>query len=217
MSGAVTWRRPIPLMKPTRWVMRMGGRAVILRRMSVRPVRVHWPLLFSLQPSTLDLLETADYVYELQRDFRADGRIVVATFFDDVLVGRVTGLRGFTWLTPLKTFDAALIQEHFDYMSLQMRTVAWTPGRTLATSIDRCSLPLGRQMLQVMDTTPLPGGGCRFRWRIAVRYLPGMSPLAPMVTPMFRRMFEQTLDAVDRLLSAPPPPQARGVLSNSGS
>ena len=182
-----------------------------------RPPRFHWPLLFPLQASTLELLDTADYVYDLQRNFHVDGTIVVARFFDDALVGSVTGLRGFTWLTPQNAFDAATVQEHFDYMSLQMRTVAWTPGRTLATSIDRCSLPLGRQMLQVMDTTPLPGGGCQFRWRIAVRYLPGMSPLAPLVTPLFRRMFEQTLDAVDRQLSAPPPDLSQGVLANSGS
>ena len=158
-------------------------------------------MLFPLQPSTLDLLDHADYVFDLQHEFSADGETVVATFFDGVLVGRVSGLLGFSWRTPPGDFTAAVIEEHFVYMSLQMRTVAWEPGRTLATSIDRCSIPLGRQMLQVMETTP-HRGGCRFRWRIAVRYLPGMSPLAPAVTPLFRRMFDQTLAAVDRALTA---------------
>ena len=127
------------------------------------------------------------------------------------------GLRGFTWQTSPGDFTAALVQEHFVYMSLQMRTIAWTPGSRLAMSIDRCSLPLGRQMLQVMDTTPLRGGGCQFRWRIAVRYLPGMAPAAPAVTPLFRRMFEQTLAAVDRQLSEPQHDRARGVPASSGS
>ena len=185
--------------------------------MSVRPLRFTWPLVFSLQPSGLDLLEHADYVYDLQHEFNADGRAVLAQFFDDSLVGGVTGLRGFTWKSTPGDFAAAVVQEHFVYMSLQMSTVAWTPGLRLATSINRCSLPLGRQMLQVMDVTPQRGGGCRFRWRIAVRYLPGMAVVAPAVTPVFRRMFEQTIEAVDRQLSGVETHQGRGGRANTGS
>jgi hypothetical protein len=185
--------------------------------MSVRPLRFTWPLVFSLQPSGLDLLEHADYVYDLQHQFSADGGDVLAQFFDDSLVGGVTGLRGFAWQSTPGDFAAAVVQEHFVYMSLQMRTIAWTPGLRLATSIDRCSLPLGRQMLQVMDATPERGGGCRFRWRIAVRYLPGMAVFAPVVTPVFRRMFEQTIAAVDRKLSGAEAHPARGGRASSGS
>lgn len=185
--------------------------------MPPRSLRLRWPLLFSLQPSSLTLLEHADYVYDLQRDFRADGRVVVAQFFDDDLAGRVTGLRGFIWHTTPGDFNGAVVQEHFGYMSLQMRTIEWTPGQRLAMSIDRCSLPLGRQMLQVMDTTPLPDGGCRFHWRIAVRYLPGMAPVAPVVTPMFKQMFEQTMTAVEQHLSERVHLRARGVAASSGS
>lgn len=191
--------------------------------MSDRPLRFTWPLMFSLQPSGLDLLEHADYVYDLHHEFDADGEAVLTQFFDDSLVGGVSGLRGFTWKTSPGNFDKAVVQEHFVYMSLQMRTVAFTPGLRLATSIDRCSLPLGRQMLQVMDATPARDGGCRLRWRIAVRYLPGMGAMAPLVTPLFRQMFEQTIAAVDRQLlghrrlgdgrSHP----VRGVPANSGS
>ena len=170
--------------------------------MSDRPLRFTWPLMFPLHPSGLDLLEGADYVYDLHHEFDADGAAVLAQFFDDTLVGDVSGLRGFIWNTEPGDFDKAVIQEHFVYMSLQMRTIAFTPGLRLAASIERCSLPLGRQMLQVMDIAPERGGGCRLRWRIAVRYLPGMRPVAPLVTPLFRRMFEQTIAAVDRRLLA---------------
>lgn len=159
--------------------------------------RLRWPLLFPLTPSTLDLLEQPDYLYDLGRDFTAAGDVVLRTFFDQALAGEVTGLRGFTWHTPIGEFTGATVDEEFNFMSLRMRTVAYEPGVRLAQSIDRCSLPLGRQMLQVMDITPLPGG-CHVRWRIAVRYLPGMAAVAPAVTPLFRTMFEQTLDAVER-------------------
>lgn len=168
--------------------------------MPVAGPRLRWPLIFPLQSSTLALLDDADYLYDLQRDFNAPAEQVVRTFFDDGLAADVGGMRGFTWHSPHGLFDAAVIDENFTYMSLRMRTVAYEPGVRLAQSIDRCSLPLGRQMLQVMDTTTLADGGCRFRWRIAVRYLPGMAVVAPAVTPAFRKLFEQTLDAVGRHL-----------------
>jgi hypothetical protein len=180
---------------------------------------LRWPLLFSLQPSTLALLDAADYVYDFQRHINAAGERVVARFFDDALGGDVTGLRGFTWHTPEGELAGATIDESFVYMALRMRTVAYEPGTRLAMSIDRCSLPLGRQMLQVMDTAPRPGGGCHLRWRIAIRYLPGMAPVAPAVTPIFRRMFEQSLDAVARHFDGaarPAVPPIRDGLANSG-
>jgi hypothetical protein len=163
-----------------------------------------WPLSFALQHSALDLLDRADYVYHFEREINAPGDEVFTRFFDDALKRDVTGLRGFVWHTPPGRFTGAIVDEAFVYMSVRMRTVAYEPGARLAMSIDRCSLPLGRQMLQVMETLPRTGGGCSFRWRIAVRYLPGMAPLAPVVTPLFRRMFQQTLDAVTRHFAAAP-------------
>ena len=179
---------------------------------------VLWPLIFPLQPSTMDVLDAADYVYDFERTINATGEQAVARFFDDALASDVTGLRGFRWHTPFGQFAGATIDESFVYMSLRMRTICYEPGRRLATSIDRCSLPLGRQMLQVMDTVPRDGG-CHFRWRIAVRYLPGMSSIAPAVTPLFRRMFEQSLDAVARhfdVVRRPDQRRVRDALANSG-
>lgn len=159
---------------------------------------MRWPLTFGLEPSSLELLDRADYVYDFRHAFDAPGDVVFSTFFDNGLAGHVPGFRGFTWHTPPGLFDAALVDESFTYMSLRMRTTEHQPGTRLAMSIDRCSLPLGRQMLQVMEASPRPGGGCAFRWRIAVRYLPGMSPLAPAVRPLFKRMFQRMLAGVER-------------------
>jgi len=160
-----------------------------------------WPLVFPLQPSTMDVLDAADYSYDFHRDIKATGEEVVARFFDDALGKDVTGLRGFKWHTPAGQFAGATVDESFVYMSLRMRTILYEPGRRLAMSVDRSSLPLGRQILQVMETAPRPGG-CHMRWRIAIRYLPGMSPVAPAVRPLFRRIFEQNLDAVTKHFDA---------------
>jgi hypothetical protein len=169
--------------------------------MRVATSRAGWPLLFSLKPCTTALLDEADYIYDLGREFNAPGDVVVRTFFDDGLANELAGLRGFNWHTARSEFKGATVDEHFVYMSLRLRTTAYEPNVRLAMSIERCSLPLGRQMLEVLDTTPLPGGRCHIRWRIAVRYLPGMSFVAPAVTPLFRAIFQQTLDAVGRRIA----------------
>lgn len=165
---------------------------------------MRWPLLFGLQSSSLDLLDRADYVYDFHRQFKSGGDAVFTAFFDNALSAHVSGLQGFTWHTPPGRFDKAVVDEMFVYMSLRMRTVSYVPCTRLAMSIDRCSLPLGRQMLQVMEAAPDHNGGCLFRWRVAVRYLPGMSAAAPAVTPLFRRMFEASLAAVERQLDGQP-------------
>ena len=172
------------------------------RRARATVARMRWPLLFGLQPCNVELLDHADYVYDLSRDFDAPGEIVFKAFFNDALADEVSGLRGFTWHTAAARFDSATVDEMFSYMSLRMRTVSYVPNERLAMSIDRCSLPLGRQMLQMMEAKPRSHGGCRLRWRIAVRYLPGTASIAPAVRPVFRRMFEQTLSAVERQLAA---------------
>jgi hypothetical protein len=160
--------------------------------------RAGWPLLFSLKRCTIALLDQADYVYDLEREFNAPGEVVIRTFFDNALANEWAGVRGFTWHATPGEFRGATIDEDFVYLSLRLRTIVYEPGVRLAMSIERCSLPLGREMLEVLDTTPLPGGRCHVRWRIAVRYLPGMSFVAPAVTPLFRKMFEQILAAVER-------------------
>src|SRR6478752_6011555 len=115
--------------------------------------RLRWPLTFPLQPSALDLLDRADYVYDLERNINATGDAALKAFFDDGLAREVADMRGFIWQTPQGEFADAVVDEMFVYMTLRMRTVAYVPGERLAMSIDRCSLPLGRQMLPVMEPT----------------------------------------------------------------
>lgn len=175
-SGAGTPAAPLP-----------GARVL-------RP-RLRWPLAFGLTPSGLALLDDADFVYDLTRFVPGSGEAAIGRMFDGSLGRAVPGLMGFTWHTPAGELADAVVDEAFVFMTLRLRTVAYTPGRHLAMSVDRCSLPLGSQMIEVIDAVP-EGDGCRLRWRIAVRYWPGMAPAAPALTPLFRRLFERTLDAL---------------------
>lgn len=159
------------------------------------PAQRRWPLVVGLEPAGLELLETADHIFDLEAAVAASPEDAIATLFNGSLGSKVPGLLGFTWHTPEGELQDAVVDEAFVFMTLRLRTVVWEPGRRLAMSVDRCSLPLGRSMLQVVDATPAPGG-CRVRWRIAVRFLPLMAPAAPLLLPAFGKLFDSTLAAL---------------------
>ncbi|MGC4083052.1 MAG: hypothetical protein QM736_13315 [Vicinamibacterales bacterium] len=91
-------------------------------------------------------------------------------------------------------FADAVLDEVFVFMTIRMRTVEYEPGR-LVLSVERCSLPLARQMVQVIEFTDTPDG-CRFRSRIAVTFRRDTGWASPTVIPLFRRLFLATLDRV---------------------
>lgn len=154
---------------------------------------LQWPMLFALAPSDDSLLGEADHIYEFERTIKAPGEEALAAMFDGLPVSAAPGFVRFGWHGPVGELADAVIDETFTFMSLRMRSVAYEPGRRLVLSIDRCSQPLARQMAQFIDMTPVEGG-CRFRWRIAVRYRRDTGFASPLVVPLFRRLFEATIN-----------------------
>jgi FAD/FMN-containing dehydrogenase len=158
--------------------------------------RLHWPLVFGLQPSDSTLLDHADFIYDLERVVASSPEDALLAFFDDSEGRGAPGLLGFTWHSPMGQLDDAVIDEAFVFMTLRMRTVSYEPGQRLVLSVDRSSLPLGRQLCQVMEVTPR-AGGCHIRWRVAVRYVPGLAFAAPALVPLFRTLFTKVLDSIE--------------------
>jgi len=154
---------------------------------------LQWPMLFALEPSDDSILTSADYIYEFERTINASGEDALTAMFDGLPPSAAPGFVRFVWHGPVGELADAVIDETFVFMNLRMRTVAYEPGRRLVLSIDRCSMPLARQMAQCIDITPAEGG-CRFRWRIAVRYRRDTGFASPVVVPLFRRLFEATIN-----------------------
>lgn len=157
---------------------------------------LQWPMLFALEPSDDSILTAADHVYEFERTINASGEEALAAMFDGMPASAAPGFVRFVWQGPVGELSDAVMDETFVFMNIRMRTVAYEPGRRLLLSIDRCSMPLARQMAQSIDITPVEGG-CRFRWRIAVRYRRDTGFASPVVVPLFRRLFEATISRLE--------------------
>ena len=170
---------------------------VPLPRTRMPATSLQWPLLFALESSDSTLLDRADYVYEFERTIAGTPDAVLSAMFDGRPESSAPGCVGFHWYTPSGDLHDAVMDERFVFMNIRMRTVAYEPGRRLAVSIDRCSMPLATQMLQEMDVVPVDGG-TRFRWRIAVRYRRDTGFMAPLVKPLFRMMFSTTVDRLEK-------------------
>jgi hypothetical protein len=70
-------------------------------------------------------------------------------------------------------------------MTVRVRTLEAERGRRWLASIDRCTFPIARQVLQVVTFEPVDGG-TNFRWR--VYYTP--SWIVRPVLGLMRRLFD---------------------------
>lgn len=157
------------------------------------PMPLKWPMLFALDPADDSLLTDADHVYDLERFFPAPAGDVLSEMFGGHPRTAAPGVVRYEWHGPHGQLERAVMDETFVFMTIRLRTVVYDPDRRLLISVDRCSLPLARQMLQCVEMTPV-SGGCRLRWRIAVRFRRDTGFASPLVTPLFQKLFDGTLD-----------------------
>lgn len=157
-----------------------------------RPFRPKWPLVFALTPSEQSFADEAEYSIDNQAVIPAPPEQVYDEFI---------GLEnGFKWvqhlvrldvLTPGAPPDRRIYDETWDFMTVRIRTVEAHRGRRWVGSIDNSSLPLTRQMLQVVTFEPLPNGYTHFRWRLY--YTPSLlvRPILRGLQRAFEQMFRQ--------------------------
>lgn len=157
-------------------------------RMFDRLKQAAWPSPFRLRPSDEGTLDRADHVFDLAGTFKAPPEAVLASLWSGE-AGNAPGLLRWVWHTEAGELDGAAFDEHFNFMTIGMHVVDYVPGRRLVVSVDRCTWPLGQEMVQVCELEPT-AEGCRMRWRIATVYVPGTAALAPVLVPAFRLLFE---------------------------
>ncbi len=149
-----------------------------LPRRRVPELRWRWPLWFSMRPASLATLGRADKVFDLSRVVAASPADAIAAFFDEATTSTVPGLDGFIWHTQAGDLDGAVVDEAFAFMTMRMRTVDYQHGVRLVMSVDRCTLPLGAELLQIFEAEPRAGGAL-VRWRIAVCLVPSLPSARP--------------------------------------
>lgn len=161
-----------------------------------------WPLWFEMRPATMATLERADKVFDLSGVVATEPSSAIAAFFEGATTRTVPGLKGFIWHTQAGDLDGAVVDESFAFMTMRMRTVEYQHGVRLVMSVDRCTLPLGTELLQIFEAEPC-AGGCRVRWRVAVCLVPPLAFGAPPVLAVFGRLLARVLDAVQRRFAPP--------------
>jgi hypothetical protein len=118
-------------------------------------------------------------------------------------------------LTPDASPDQRVYDETFTFMSVRVRTLEAERGRRWLASIDRCTLPIARQVLQVVTFEPVDGG-TNFHWRIYYTPSRVVRPILGLTQRLFDGLFRQSTEQLaaffrTRQLSAggreDPPPQ----------
>jgi len=94
-------------------------------------------------------------------------------------------------LTPDAPPDQRVYDEAFTFMSVRVRTLEAERGKRWLASIDRCTLPIAKKVLQVVTFEPV-NGGTHFRWRIY--YSPSwiVRPFLGLTQRLFDGLFRQS-------------------------
>lgn len=176
--------------------------------MTLHPLRdLHWPMWFTLQPCDASLLGRSTHELDVHWDYDASPHYVHHTFFgfsgDEPWA---PGFVGVEWLTAQGELDRAVMDEFYTFMAMRVRVVEHVPSTRSVAWVERWSLPLARRMLQVIETTPLPDGRTRLRYRVAYDVPRRFWLFHPPVARLFRAWFLASLRGLDRYLKAHPEP-----------
>lgn len=164
-------------------------------RATARTPSITGPLPFRFAPTDDGLVDRADVCFRLHAHTRADPTRALHAFFpeDGRLAGRL--VRGMAWSTPVGELSGAVIEERLPFMALRMRVLDHVPGRRLVVEVEACTLPLAREMVQVIEVRP-DGGRTRIDWVIALTVPGPIRPVQSLLQPPFAAMFRSLLDAI---------------------
>lgn len=168
---------------------------------------LRWPMPFSLQPGDEAWMPSARRCLDLHHDFADTPERVHRTFLG--FVGEPPwspGFRGVDWWTPAGRLDGAVMDELYLFMAMRVHVIEHALGRRSVAYVSRWSLPLATRMVQVIETTRLPGGLTRLRYRVAFDPPRLFAPLVAPVEWAFARWFQASFRGLARYLQAHPEP-----------
>lgn len=164
--------------------------------------RLAWPRLFHLEPSDTSFTPRADFVIDNRAHIHAAPELV----FDEM----VTLAHGREWLehfvdvkwlgagtAPLPP-DPRVIgrtsDQAFTFMTLRIQIILAERGRRMVSTVDSCSLPLAKWMVEEVTFEPTADGGTDFHWVVSSQSLRATRLFQPMIEPLFRDMFRKSTE-----------------------
>ena len=164
-----------------------------------------WPLLFKLRPSDASFGERAPHAIDVEIDLDAPAGAI----FDAIVDLRDAGdwLPDFVracWIEGPDERGEQVVDETFRFMSQRVRTFVAERGSHWMASIDACTLPLGRELMEDLELTPRDGGGTHVRWRYYYDPYPALKPFRKLLHREFDHMLRVSLEQLDEHLAGRP-------------
>jgi hypothetical protein len=166
---------------------------------------LHWPMVFKLRDCDQGLIERSTHHFDMHWDYDASPDVVHRTFFG--FIGEepwAPGFVGVAWLTPQGELDAAVMDEFYTFMAMRVRVIEHVPATRSVAVVEKWSLPLAKQMLQVIETSTLPNGKTRLRYRVYYNVPRPFWPFHPPIAAAFRRWFRASFRGLEAYLKAHP-------------
>jgi FAD/FMN-containing dehydrogenase len=163
--------------------------------------RWRWPLLFKLRHSDASFAERAPFVIDEHAVIGADAGDIYDAIVD--LVGARDWLADFVraeWLSGPDADGNQVVDEIFTFMTERVRTFHAERGVRWMASLDACTLPLARELMQDLELAPLPDGRTQLRWRFYYEPYAVMRPLRPILHGFFAKMVREDIARLDKHL-----------------
>jgi FAD/FMN-containing dehydrogenase len=173
------------------------------------PGRRRWPLFFKLRPSDADFAGRAPFVIDEHAVIAAPPDAIYDAIAD--LAGAREWLADFVrgdWISGPDEQGRQVVDEVFRFMTQRVRTFHAERGRRWMASIDACTLPLGREMMEDVELTPLPDGRTQLRWRYYYDPYGVVRPVRRPVERFFAKMIRDDIARLGEHLAAAHSPQA---------
>lgn len=166
------------------------------------PGRLRWPLWFKLRPSSAAFADRAPFVIDEHAVLDAEPNDIYDAIVD--LVGARDWLADFRraeWVSGPDQNGKQVVDEIFSFMTERVRTFHAERGVRWMSSLDACSLPLAREMMQDLQLAALPDGRTQLRWRFYYEPYPIANPVRPAVHKFFAKMVREDIERLGNHLS----------------
>ena len=148
---------------------------------------------FALEVQDLSFTKTAPFMFENEAILDASPERVFEiiatgenqrTWFKDFV--------GIRWTKPPPHGVGSERDVELKLLTVREHFLAWEPGKRLAFTIHKMTLPLVEAMVEDMVFEPLGEGRTRFLWRAYYRPKFFMQPFHPIMRAVFGQIFQET-------------------------
>jgi len=166
------------------------------------PGRWRWPLIFKLRPSDAGFADRAPYVIDEHAVLAAPAEQIYDAIVD--LAGAREWLADFVraeWVSGPDADGNQVVDEIFRFMSERVRTFHAERGVRWMASVESCTLPLAREMMQDLQLSTLPDGRTQLRWRFFYEPYGALGPLRGLLHRFFAKMIRADIASLDEYLA----------------